>query len=182
MKKIILNIGEIVKAKNALDKLLQLQGIARQKVWWLDRNRKFLEPHAKKWFTEISKEIFDQFAIDVPPEPFVPPQKYTEFKKELMDLKLTLVIKHADFDPIFAKYEVTPEIQRGIPVEKSKEYTDAIDKAAKEYQKEIEYTEVSVDTQFDRIIQHLSGEDQLAISYMLEEQSPLQVFPGNLQS
>ena len=184
MKKIVLSIEEIVKAKNAIDKLLQYQGIPRKKAYWLDRNRKALEPSIKKWTMVITKEIFEKFAVDMPEGVFIPPIKYPEFKKEILILTTFMVkeidLKEKEVDILFNKYEIKAESSKGIPIEKSKEYNDAIQKAAEEFQKEIEYAEITADNELDQIMKSLSGEDQIAIEFMLEEQSSLQVFPGGI--
>lgn len=80
MKKELMSIESIVRAKNALDKLLAQPGIPYKKAYWLDRNRKFLEPSVKKWFGE-NKEIFKKY-ID-PIKKVMTPEKMEEYKEEV---------------------------------------------------------------------------------------------------
>lgn len=183
MEKITLGIEEIIKARMALDKLLNLSGIARKKVYWFDRNRQYLASIEKKWFNGPAQETFNRFAIDIPQKPFISPLQYNNFKKELLDMiHSPESIPLDEFEKIFIKYEIIPnKVQKGIPLEKQTEYQEETAKVAENYRKEIEYAEIETDDQLDNIFKALTGEEQLAIAFMLKEKSPLQIFSQEIE-
>lgn len=178
MKKITMGMQQILKSHNALSHLLSFQGITRKKVYWLNRNREHMEPFVEKWYEETIKAVFDSMAVDIDSTPFVPISDYQAFKKELTDTFMDNHVFDFKWFPIFEKYEKTSEAQKGIPIENKKEYQRAVDKLLKELHFEIEYETVEADDQFDSIMQNLSGDEQVALEFMLTEPSEIVVAPG----
>jgi hypothetical protein len=178
MKKIVLRMDQIVQSYNAIDHLLSFQGITRKKVYWLHRNKQNMEKYVDKWYNEHLKALFDKMAVSIDSSPFVPIADYQAFKRELTD---TFMDDHVfDFKllPIFEKYEKKSEAQIGIPVEKKKEYQKAVNDLITSLEFEIEYETVEADAQFDSIMQNLSGDEQVALEFMLIEPSEIKIVPG----
>jgi hypothetical protein len=178
MEKITANIKDMIMVNEALIKLLNCQGIDYRKTYWFDRNLQHVQTHVKAWFTKNQVDIFNKYAVDVPANGFIPPTKYEEFKKELSGL----IADHSferDLNELLAKYEVKVNMPKSIPVERSKEYQEEITKEAESFNKEIEYQIIKVDKALRESLKNLSGQEQLAIGFMLEEESELVVFPGS---
>ena len=178
MKKIVMGMEQILKSYNAVSHLLSLQGITRKKVYWLNRNREHMEPFINKWYGETIKAVFDSMAVDIDSTSFIPVADYPAFKKELTDTFMDNHVFDFKWFPIFEKYEKKSEAQKGIPVENKKEYQRAVVKLLKEIQFEVEYETVEADALFDSIMQNLSGDEQIALEFMLTEPSEIVVAPG----
>ena len=176
MEKITLGIAEIMKVKQSIDMLLRMAGIPFQKTYWLDNLRKKLSTPMNKW-KDTFTPIFEKYAVKIPAEPFVPPSKYQEFKKVLMDRVEGCEEGevYSSYGNLFAKYEITSEHsgQSAIPIESQKSYEAERDKAAGEFQAEIEYNKIEVDDNFMAVLQNLPGELQLALTFMFaDEEKP----------
>lgn len=176
--KITLGIEAIIGAYNGVSRLLSLQGLTRKQVYWLDRNREHLMPHVKNWYTKIANTVFEKFAIDVDDTPFVPPARYQAFKKELLD-KIESGSGLTIYE-IFTKHEMTAKINRGIPIDKKEEHANALAEEAEKFVKEIEYNKIVVDKHFEELSRNLTGEEQLAIAFMLEEPSTIRLAPAGV--
>lgn len=179
MKTITLNIEDIIKAYQALTHLLASTGISRKQVYWLSRNQSKLQVHVKNWYENNVKQIFDKHAIEIPSQPFIPVQKYQDFKKE-MAACVESNNYEGGYESIFLKYEVTSNSQRGIPVEVKNEYAKEVDEAMKNCSKEIEYMDIMVDKNLDKILEKLTGDDIVALEFMLIEPSSLNIYPDGL--
>lgn len=192
MKKIKLDMEKAVLVYNVLSKLLSYNGIDRKKVYWLDRNKDWLKPIVKTWF-EKAQEIIRQYSVDTPQNPFIPLSKYPEFKKELMSVLSPLKtqegmsveisgVRMLDLEAvkvILEKYETYANFKSGIPVEKKEEYQNAIKEAmASMPEIEYEYMEIVADRVFDQVLQNLTGEEIMAIDFMLEEPSAVHIAQG----
>jgi len=179
---------------NVLSKLRSYNGIDRKRVYWLDRNWDWLKPHIKAWF-EKAQEIIRQYSVDTPQNPFIPLSKYPEFKKELMSVLSPLKtqegvsveisgVRMLDLEAvkvILEKYETYANFKSGIPVEKKEEYQNAIKEAmASMPEIEYEYMEIVADRVFDQVLQNLTGEEIMAIDFMLEEPSTVHVAQGTV--
>jgi DNA-binding Lrp family transcriptional regulator len=194
MKKIKLDMEKVVLVYNVLSKLRSYNGIDRKRVYWLDRNWDWLKPHIKAWF-EKAQEIIRQYSVDTPQNPFIPLSKYPEFKKELMSVLSPLKtqegvsveisgVRMLDLEAvkvILEKYETYANFKSGIPVEKKEEYQNAIKEAmASMPEIEYEYMEIVADRVFDQVLQNLTGEEIMAIDFMLEEPSTVHVAQGTV--
>jgi hypothetical protein len=177
MKKIKLDMEKAVSVYNVLSKLLSYNGIDRKKVYWLDRNKDWLKPIVKTWF-EKAQEVIKQYSVDTPQNPFIPLAKYPEFKNELMNA-VEVKIPTATVEEIFLKYETYANFKSGIPVEKKEEYQNAIKEAmASMPEIEYHYMEIVADRVFDQVLQNLTGEEIVAIEFMLEEPSAVHIAQG----
>lgn len=166
MKKITLGIDQIMKVNQAANTVLRIPGLAYQKAYWLGQLRDFLVEPIKKW-SEKARGVFEKYATTIPQDPFVPPEKYQDFKKKLLEMAAM-----ADTVPLFEKYEVASEQagQLAVPVGRQKEYEDEMNKAVEEFKEEIEYHEIEADEDFFAIIQKIPGELQLSLSFMFSEE------------
>lgn len=171
MEKIKLNLDNLIKAYNGVCYLLTMTGIDRKKVYWLDKNRDALKSKIDIWYKHRLLEIRNKYEIDIPTISFIPITKYQEFKKELLATKWI----DEDLDFVFDKYEIVSDAQRGISVERQKEFEAELRKAFDEFEQEIEYTKIVVDHSFDKALQQLQGEYQLALVFMLEDESPIKI-------
>jgi len=197
VKKIKLDMEKAVSVYNIISKLLSYNGIDRKKVYWLDRNRDWLKPSIEKWFKK-AQEIIQQYSIETPQNPFIPLTKYQAFKKELKETLSSVTFhlleptkENAPLDKlkevwesvnlVFEKYEIHANFKSGIPVEKKEEYQKAI-KEAMEAMPEVEYDymEIVSDRVFDQVLQNLTGEEIVAIEFMLEEPSTVHVAQGTV--
>lgn len=181
MNKNTLGIEDIIKAHQTLNKVLTFQGIPRNKNYWFDRNRKWLETHVKHWFGVDQKVIVDKYIVEIPVTPFVPPDKYAEFKKELVEV-FTKMTACGNVVEICTKYEIKSNAKKGIPTESKIDFEKEVHALADECKKEVEFQEIIVDQLLDQILSNLSGDEQLSIGYMLKDTSPLEVFPGGILS
>lgn len=178
MEKIKLTIEEAIEANQAINTLLQMPGIEPKKTYWLDKNNKKLLSVIKKW-EPIHREIIYMHSAIVPTASFVPPNKYSEFKEELIRLVCSPEELDDDGDALkelFIKYETTSEYagKKVIPAENMKAYTEEIDQKSEEFNKsmeEIEFAKIIVDQMFSIALSRVPGKVQLAISYMLELES-----------
>jgi hypothetical protein len=179
-----LNIEQVIKARDAIAKLLSFTGIDRKRVYWLSKNKMKLEARMKEWFTIILPEIYARYAIDIPVSPFVPVTKYEEFKKELIELTGKEGSGWDNFmeglNQIFTKYEVTSDNKRGIPNEKGEEYQKEIQSVVEASAREIEIQEIITDRVLDNILPKLTGDEISSIEFMLQEPSPIEIFPQGL--
>lgn len=171
MEKIKLNLDNLIKAYNGVCHLLTMAGIDRKKVYWLGRNRDALKSKIDIWYKHRLLDIRAKYEIDIPTISFIPITKYQEFKKELLATKWI----DEDLDFVFEKYEIISDAQKGISVEKQKEFEAELRKAFDEFEQEIEYTKITVDNAFEKALQQLQGEYQLALAFMLEEESPIKI-------
>lgn len=183
MKKVVLNIDEMIKAKNAIDSLLSQKGIPFKKAYCLDRNRKWLIPPIKHWFDGPCKEIFEKHAIDVPPVKFIPFTQYVNFKRDLLKAidEVSGASERKEIQDVFTKYEIVPkgkEVVRGIPIEEREAHKKDLDKAAEEFQKEIVFSKIELDETLEKVLQNIPGEQQVALSFMFEEPSFIKIVPG----
>jgi len=154
-------------------------------VYWLDRNRKNILPHIKKWYeTEYSK-IFSKYEVIVPAHPFIPPHKYEEFKKEFSLLVTSENFTFEKVTDLFSKYETTSDLKyqgtKAIPVEKQNELQKEIKEIAEGYEVEFEYFAITMNVLFEQILKGLTGEEQLTLDFLLEEKSNLEVFSSEIQ-
>lgn len=183
MKTVTLNIDHLVKAKRAIDKLLSQPGLDRKKVYWLARNRDKLDHFVKDWFTVIVPSIQKCYMEDIPQTPFVPMSKYGAFKKELSGLVSRGYyggdpVTDEEMGKLFTKHEVVAKEKQGIPAEKGEEYQKQINEAVIAFEKEVEYQEIVIDKILEILLTKLTGEEVVAIEFMLEEPSPLELNPG----
>ena len=194
MKKIKLDMEKVVLVYNVLSKLRSYNGIDRKRVYWLDRNWDWLKPHIKTWF-EKAQEIIRQYSVDTPQNPFIPLSKYPEFKKDIMTVLSPLKTQEGELveicgvrtldlgaiKEIFEKYETHANVKSGIPIEKKEEYQNAIKEAMTTMPEiEYEYMEIVADRVFDQVLQNLTGEEIMAIDFMLEEPSTVHVAQGTV--
>jgi hypothetical protein len=189
MKKIILPIGRIIVARKALNQLMNFTGIDRKKVYWLTRNNDALEASINEWYLKTAAAVFDKYCIEVPPDPFIPANQYYKFKKELVELQYELDSEctypvdqlkktFEKMQTLFEKYEKESNAKRGIPVENQKDFNEEMKATALKFEREIEYTEIVADSNFDKVLSQLTGEEIQAIEYMFEEPSVINIFQG----
>lgn len=189
MKTIVLPIGRIITARKALNKLMNLTGIDRKKVYWLTRNNDALESAINEWYTKVAPAVFEKYTIDIPSEPFIPANQYHKFKEELINIISVfdadevypveeMKITYLSMNDLFKKYEKSSDAKRGIPVENQKAYSNEMTELALKFEREIEYTEVVADPKLDNVLSNLTGEEIKAIEYMLEEPSTINIFQG----
>lgn len=170
MKTVTLNIDHIVKAHQAIIKLLSQPGLDRKRVYWLDRNRAKLEPFVKEWFQVIMPAVQGKFMEDIPQVSFVPMGKYEEFKNRLVALvEKGIVFPSDELTGLFTKYEVQAKEKRGIPIEKGEDYQKEINAAVIAFEREVEYGEVVLDKVLEQLLLKLNGDEVVAIGFMFEE-------------
>ena len=181
MKTQTMGIKELAKARLALNDLLSCPGIPRKKVYLLDRNRDHIVSAIKKWEL-VSKNIFEKHCVDLPKQPFVPYNSYQSFKKEIIVTTLD-PLGIPTIEDICIKYEkiVDGNFTKGIPVEKESLYKKELDAAVENFKAEVEFFEIESDPITEEVLRQIAGEAQLAISYMIQEEGLVKIFPG-LQS
>jgi hypothetical protein len=178
METIKKNLAEVVMARNALDHILSLPvPYKNKKSYWLDRNREELNKAIRIWENK-RKEIFDKYAIDQIGPVFIPLEKYDEFKKELLCLIECDEYSKSDMPKIFSKYEVHLKLENrkstDVPLEKQSEYYNelSIEAEANFGEIEINFWKVSGDDKLEDLFGELSGNEQKAIFYMLNDIEP----------
>jgi len=191
MKKAVLSIEQVMKAKYAIDQILQFPGIPNKKVHWLNRNREHLLPYVKKWIKKLSEEIQPKYTVELAPDPIIPWDNYQPFKKELLagmkeesrknpDEKV-LVINEICFFDLLKKYEYIPKVSKGIPKEKMEEYNNEAKEAALKEDIDFEFYEIVKSKEIVNVLQQLSGEMQLALEFMFEEPSPIHLVNDGIE-
>lgn len=109
-KKIEMSVTKVIAARNAINRILSLERIPFRFSYWLGRNADALEPIEKRFRNNMQKR-FEEEAEDVPITKHVPPDKYLEFKKELLEAVIkfsetSALIRSDSYLPsIFEKYE-----------------------------------------------------------------------------
>jgi len=180
MKTVSLNIEKLFKARNVIDRLLSFPGVDRKRVYWLARNKEKLISAGKEWFDVILPKVQEKYMIDIPTTPFVPVHSYKNFKHELMENIMIAGLEMSEINAVFAKFEVEPEIKRGIPAEKNDAFQKELKALADEYIKEVEIYEIVTDRVLDQVLSKLTGDEILGIEFMLEEASPIKIFPEGM--
>lgn len=178
-KKIALTVEELFKAKEALDTLLSLPGLPLPKAYWLDKLRKRLIPATKRWQAEYAL-IMNKYVIEVPATPFIPPNKYGEFKSELGTADW--LSSNDEFLGFLKKFEVTSPHsgQKAIPFENKEACDTEINQAYENWSVEIEYMPIEVNVFFMDVLLQIPGEQQTAIVFCLDGLSEEMLFPCNV--
>jgi len=174
--KITKSLEDILTLNEALVRILKLAGIPYQKVYVLDELRKSIRPILEEW-TEKSIEIFNKYAMLVPEEEFILPNRYKDFKEEMLKAKVERIPE------IFKNYESKSDTPgEAIPQQKINLYRKEINLAAKNTPpKEIEYEQIELDNNLINVLRQLPGELQASLSFVLKNRSNLEVFRPRLQ-
>jgi hypothetical protein len=142
-KKIVLSLTKIISAKNAINRILQLEGLPFKTSYWLGRNSDSLETVEKRFRLMVQKK-FDDEAEEIIPY-IVPSEKYEEFKREMLSIKSTDEIKS-----VFDKFEEkSKEPEKRIPANKMMKFNMEIAKIADETTEEIEYFPIQINADFE---------------------------------
>ena len=193
MKKLEMNIGEVLSLQSALIKLMNIRGIPFKKSYLLKRNLDKISPIAKKWYETKVKSIFDKYAISIPVKLFIPIQKQEAFKKELfvsLEKLLNPEIKvielseiYQEVKSIFDKYEdeMPNEQSCGIPLEKASEYRKELEDLSKREIIEFELFDIELDSRLEEVLSQLELEAQISIQTLIVEESTIKIAQTILQ-
>jgi hypothetical protein len=168
MEKMTLGITHIMNANAAINGLLHRPGLPPERVYWLDRLRKKLEPHLKKYEKE-RKAIVDKYAEVVPSFGFVPYYDFPAFKNEMLE-----AVKYGiPLTEVFDKYEKISEYkcQRGIDITKRDEFEEALTALEEALECEIEFNKIGYDAFVETALAGIPGELQLALEFAFDKET-----------
>jgi len=183
----VMNIQEIMAAKKALEAMGQYGGISR------DQNRKMRELYisldkAHKDFDEMQRKLFDEFAVDIPQQPYVPAQDYVDFKAELIALQVPgpIYMQVEEYreamQKIFNKYEKKSNHagEKGIPGDVVEIYRQKAEEKGTAFLSKIEFEHLQKDSVIEEVIGLLPGYLQDAIDFAFEESSRIIMPSGTI--
>lgn len=172
MKKISMNIIEMIKAHNALCDILEMHGLDRKKVYWLNRIKNSLQSFMNIWYKHYVPKFQKENMSEENIVSYVPADHYEQFKNELI---MASGIEE-EMDAVFNKYEIASMMMN------KKEMELALFKAGQEFVNEIEFHPIEIDQALNHAIQRLTGAQQVSIAFLFKEESPIKLAPSGLIS
>jgi hypothetical protein len=166
MEKMALNIVQVLNSNAAIVSLLRKPGLPPERVYWLDRLRKKLEPHIKRYERQ-RQEVFLKHSIIAPNITFVPYHAYAAFKEEILNNTKYGI----GLDETFANYETVSEHagQRVVEVEKREVFEKDLEEIESSMECEIEFNKIGYDAFVESALTGIPGELQLSLEYAFDK-------------
>lgn len=175
---ITLSIKQAMETISSINHLLSLRGVKVDHVNILNKVKSQISPHAKKFQEMIVDEIYNKYAVSIPKRPFITPQRYEEFKTEL--LSSIPYESPEQIKTICCKYETISNGVQGIPKESYPQYRKEVDVQMELNKCTIQYDKIEVDGNMKMLMKNLSGNELAALSFLLTEESKIVLATSNI--
>lgn len=176
-KQIKLNIEQVFNARQAISRLLQCNGIPTKASYWLGRNWEKLSAIAKRWELEANPIARKYFGPESQ-RPYITPDDMEALEKEIREIWTD----NFSLDSLMATIQ---KHQKRIftgnpPIEIKKAYEEEINAKAQLFDAEVEFW--SIEKKYlERAFTQIPGGDFLALEFMLEENSMLEIPNAGIQ-
>jgi len=168
---ITLSIKQAMETISSINHLLSFRGLKVDHVNILNKIKGQISPYAREFQKNIVNEVYDKYVVNIPQKPFITPQRYEEFKAEL--LLSAPYVSGDQIKNICSKYEVLSDNNKGIPKELYVQYRKEVDEQMNLQKCTIQYDQIEVDGNIKMLIKNLSGNELESLSFLFKEESKI---------
>ncbi len=168
---ITLSIKQAMETISSINHLLSFRGLKVDHVNILNKIKGQISPHAREFHKKVVNEIYDKYVVNIPKRPFIIPQRYEEFKAEL--LLSAPYVSGDQIKNICSKYEVLSDSSNGIPTELYVQYRKEVNEQMNLQKCTIQYDKIELNGNMKMLIKNLPGNELESLSFLFKEESKI---------